>query len=605
MSYVINRFSGQQLVVLEDGTLDTSTSIGLLGRNYVGYGEVQNENFLFLMENFANDSPPARPLSGQTWFNTFTNSLNVYTGDEWAPVGTAIVDTTEPTGFDGGLWYKSTTDQLFVYKDGLWRLVGPEAVEGAGTTRLRAKNLLDSDNVNHAVLELLVNGTTLAICVNEQFVINPLNYIPGFDDELKPGINVSSLKNLVGSLVGNADSASILSPGRTINGVFFDGANDITIKSSTTNILTRGTYLTGLNFDGSTATTWSVDATSDNIIGKVVARDSQGDFSAGTITANLVGNLSGNVTSLGTSTFNIVQANEFVGATLSGNAFTATKFQTARTINGVLFDGTENINIPVPGSSITGTVLASNIVETSITTLSTLVNLDVSSAGAFTIGGPTVSTAPFVASLETGVTPVLQSNTGTLKLQVNDISQPNLKTDVSLVNSAQALTLGGTSAPSMIPKTDGVSNLGISTRKWNNVYANLFVGTATQAQYADLAENYVADTDYAPGTVLEFGGEFEVTLAQDGTKAIAGIVSTDPAYLMNSHCEGNHVVAVALQGRVPCKVRGKIKKGDMLVSAGNGFARPDQNPTIGTVIGKALQDFEGTDGIIEVVVGRI
>ncbi len=605
MSYVINRFSGQQLVVLEDGTLDTSTSIGLLGRNYVGYGEVQNENFLFLMENFANDSPPARPLSGQTWFNTFTKSLNVYTGDEWAPVGTAIVDTTEPTGFDGGLWYKSTTDQLFVYKDGLWRLVGPEAVEGAGTTRLRAKNLLDSDNINHAVLELLVNGTTLAICSDDQFVINPLNYIPGFDDELKPGINISSLKNVVGSLLGNAASASILNPGRTINGVFFDGANDIVIKSSTTNVLTKGTYLTGANFDGSTATTWSVDATPDNIIGKVVARDSQGDFSAGTITANLVGNVTGNVSSTGTSTFNIVQANEFVGATLSGNAFTATKLQTARTINGVLFDGSENINVPVPGTNITGTVLASNIVETSITTLSTLLNLDVSSAGVFTIGGPSAATAPFVASLETGVTPVLQSNTGTIKIQVNDISQPNLKTDVSLINSAQALTLGGLSAPSMIPKTDSVSNLGISTRKWNNVYANYFVGTATSAQYADLAENYIADADYAPGTVLEFGGNFEVTIAQDGTKAVAGVVSTNPAHLMNSNCEGDHVVAVALQGRVPCKVRGNIKKGDMLVSAGGGYARPERNPSIGAVIGKALQDFTGTEGIIEVVVGRI
>ncbi len=605
MSYVINRFSGQQLVVLEDGTLDTSTSIGLLGRNYVGYGEVQNENFLFLLENFSNDTPPSRPLSGQTWFNTFTKSLNVYTGDDWAPVGTAIVDTTEPTGFDGGLWYKSTTDQLFVYRDGLWRLVGPEAVEGAGTTRLRAKNLLDSDNINHAVLELLVNGATLAICTNEQFVINPLNFIPGFDDELKPGINLSSLKSLVGNLTGNADSASILSPGRTINGVFFDGANDITIKSSTTNILTRGTYLTGSNFDGSSPTTWSVDATPNNIIGKVVARDSSGNFDAGTITANLVGNVSGNITSIGTSTFNVVQANEFVGATLSGNAFTATKLQTARTINGVLFDGSENINVSVPGSNVTGTTLATNIVESSLTSVSTLNNLDVSSSGVFTIGGPSGINAPFVASLEAGVTPVLQSTTGTLKLQVNDISQPNLKTDVSLVNSAQALTLGGASAPSMIPKTNGVSNLGLTTRKWNNVYANFFVGTATQAQYADLAENYIADGEYVPGTVLEFGGDFEVTLAQDGTRAIAGVVSTNPAYLMNSHCEGNHVVAVALQGRVPCKVKGKIKKGDMLVSAGNGFARQEQNPAIGTVIGKSLQDFDGAEGIIEVVVGRI
>ena len=605
MSYVINRFSGQQLVVLEDGTLDTSTSIGLLGRNYVGYGEVQNENFLFLMENFANDTPPARPLSGQTWFNTFTKSLNVYTGDEWGPVGTAIVDTTEPTGFDGGLWYKSTTDQLFVYKDGLWRLVGPEAVEGAGTTRLRARSLLDSDNVNHAVLELVVNGATLAICTNEQFVINLSNYMEGFDDELKPGINISSLKNVIGNLVGNADTASRLSPGRTINGIFFDGANDIVIKSSTTNILTRGTYLTGSNFDGSAATTWAVDATPDNVIGKVVARDSQGNFSAGTITANLVGNLSGNVTSVGTSTFNIVQANEFVGATLSGNAFTATKLQTPRTINGVLFDGSENINVPVPGTSITGTTLASNIVETSITTLSTLINLDISSAGVFTIGGPSASTAPFVASLETGVTPVLQSTTGTLKLQVNDLSQPNLKTDVSLVNSSQALTLGGSSAPSMIPKTDGVLNLGISTRKWNNVYANYFVGTATSAQYADLAEKYVSDVEYEAGTVLEFGGEFEVTLATSETTRVAGVVSTNPAYLMNTDCAGEYTIALALQGRVPCKVKGKIKKGDMLVSAGNGFASASQNPKLGSIIGKALQDFDGLEGIIEVVVGRI
>lgn len=605
MSYVINRFSGQQLVVLEDGTLDTSTSIGLLGRNYVGYGEVQNENFLFLLENFSNDTPPSRPLSGQTWFNTFTKSLNVYTGDDWAPVGTAIVDSTEPTGFDGGLWYKSTTDQLFVYKDGFWRLVGPEAVEGAGTTRLRAKNLLDSDNINHAVLELLVNGSTLAICTNEQFVINPLNFIPGFDDELKPGINLSSLKSLVGNLTGNADSASILTPGRLINGVFFDGANDITIKSSTTNILTRGTYLTGTNFDGSSSTTWSVDATPNNIIGKVVARDSSGNFEAGTITANLIGNVSGNVTSIGTSTFNIVQANEFVGATLSGNAFTATKLQTPRTINGVLFDGSENINVPVPGASVTGTTLATNIVESSLTSVSTLNNLDVSSSGVFTIGGPSGISAPFVASLETGVTPVLQSTTGTLKLQVNDISQPNLKTDVSLVNSSQALTLGGINAPAVIPKTDSVLNLGISTRKWNNVYANFFVGTATSAQYADLAEKYVADNNYESGTVLEFGGDFEVTLASNATNKVAGVVSTNPAYLMNSDCFGKYTSTIALQGRVPCKVTGIVKKGDMMISAGNGYAKSCANPLIGTVIGKALQDFHGNEGTIEIAVGRI
>ena len=120
-----------------------------------------------------------------------------------------------------------------------------------------------------------------------------------------------------------------------------------------------------------------------------------------------------------------------------------------------------------------------------------------------------------------------------------------------------------------------------------------------------MAENYVADAHYEPGTVVAFGGEFEVTAAEDGTRAVAGIVSTNPAYLMNSECQGTYVVALALQGRVPCKVRGKIRKGDILVSGGDGFARPSMSPQLGTVVGKALEDFDGVQGVIEVAAGRM
>lgn len=129
-------------------------------------------------------------------------------------------------------------------------------------------------------------------------------------------------------------------------------------------------------------------------------------------------------------------------------------------------------------------------------------------------------------------------------------------------------------------------------------------GATFQATYADLAEYYVADAQYAPGTVLEFGGAHEVTLAEDETARVAGVVSTNPAYGMNANCKGEHVVALALQGRVPCKVRGVIHKGDMLVSGGGGYARPTHSPKLGTIIGKALQDFSG-DGVIEVAVGRL
>ena len=133
---------------------------------------------------------------------------------------------------------------------------------------------------------------------------------------------------------------------------------------------------------------------------------------------------------------------------------------------------------------------------------------------------------------------------------------------------------------------------------------SLSAGSRLNATFADLAEYYEADNQYEAGTVLAFGGDKEVTLAEDNTTKVAGVVSTNPAYVMNSSCEGEHIVALALQGRVPCKVRGKISKGDMLVSGGNGFARPFLFPILGTVIGKALENFEG-EGVIEVAVSRL
>jgi hypothetical protein len=140
MPYIINKYNGTELVVLQDGTLDTSTSIGLLGRNYVGYGEVQNENFLFLLENFAGTNPPARPLEGQTWYDSVANKLNTYDGTNWTPVGAATASETTPENpTEGALWYKISTKQLYVYSNTKgWILVGPEGVSGFGATQVKA-----------------------------------------------------------------------------------------------------------------------------------------------------------------------------------------------------------------------------------------------------------------------------------------------------------------------------------------------------------------------------------------------------------------------------------------------------------------------------------
>lgn len=696
MAYLINRYDGTELVVLEDGTLDTTTSIGLLGRNYTGYGEVQNENFLHLLENFANGEPPTRPLSGQVWYDTSNKTLNVYDGNVWAPVGSAAFSTTEPEGYDGSLWYKTTTDQLYVYDTGVWKLIGPEAVEGFGPTKIRSRQIFDTTGIGHAILEIIADDLTIAIASADSFTPGEINLLPGFPT-ITGGFNVTNYRSFIGNVVGNASSAGKLEPGRNINGVFFNGENNITIKASTTANLTAGEYLNGSNFDGSSATTWSVDATPSNLIGTVVARDSAGDFSAGTITADLVGNVQGDVVSAGTSTFNTVVAAEFIGATLTGNAFTATKLATPRNINGVAFDGSQNITVPAASNTLTGTSLASNVVSSALTTLGTLSYINLSDGGSINVGNPG-GTAPLKIYLDS-TTPTIRSTTGTLNLDLGS-SGP----DISFINAATALLQGAENTATLVPSGTAV-NLGTASSGFNKVYAasyygtdlragslypstggstitangnfvvtgnftvqgttttvssteveivdktltlaygsansssangagifvaganasfvyassgdkwvankdidvgaSSFIGTATSARYADLAEKYLSDAEYEAGTVLEFGGDHEVTLAEDESRRVAGVVSSNPAYLMNSELQGKHVVAIALQGRVPCKVRGTIRKGDMLVSGGDGYARPATDPKIGTIIGKSLEDFDGISGTIEVVVGRI
>jgi hypothetical protein len=135
----------------------------------------------------------------------------------------------------------------------------------------------------------------------------------------------------------------------------------------------------------------------------------------------------------------------------------------------------------------------------------------------------------------------------------------------------------------------------------------VYNGTATSARYADLAENYQADSQYEPGTVLVFGGVNEVTVTDvKGDTRVAGVVSTNPAHLMNADLSGDNVVALGLTGRVPCKVVGKVKKGDILVtSAKPGYATVNNTPAPGTIVGKAVEDKDDfNEGVIEVVVGR-
>lgn len=153
--------------------------------------------------------------------------------------------------------------------------------------------------------------------------------------------------------------------------------------------------------------------------------------------------------------------------------------------------------------------------------------------------------------------------------------------------------------------SNGVSNIGNSTTYFNTVFAK-----ATSAQYADVAEKYIADAEYLPGTVMEIGGSNEVTMSQTfATPKICGVISTNPALIMNAGQSHEFSVMVALAGRVPCNVVGKIHKGDLVCASdlpGVATALPADRYSPGAVIGKSLEDYDSDQvGTIEVLVGRL
>jgi hypothetical protein len=477
MAYIINKFSGEQLIVLEDGTIDTSTSLGLVGRNYVGYGETQNENFVYLLENFAGDSPPQRPLVGQLWFDTDTKLANIYDGVNWNPIGVKLSETDPVDPNAGSLWLDTRSDQLKIYNGAEWGLVGPEAAVGFGITRARSTVLDDTLGDPHPVIFFEIDNVVVAIVSSESFVINSSNTVPGFANSLSAGITMAAGYGIEGNLIGNASSANKLFTAKLINGVPFDGQTDIIVKASTTNKLVKGTYILGSDFDGSATTTWSVDATSANQIGKVVARNSTGGFAAGIITADLVGNVTGNVTATsGTSIFDTVQATVFVGATLTGNANSATRLATPRQINGVTFNGTADITVPAAAATLTGNTLNSTVTQSSLVSVGTLNSLFVSDTGI------SIGSAGTLKFLVEGARPTLRSTSGILNFDMG-ISGP----DVSFVDSATSLSLGGPNAPAIIG--DNTTNLGINGYKFNNIYANNLFGNADTATSAITATN--------------------------------------------------------------------------------------------------------------------
>jgi hypothetical protein len=361
-----------------------------------------------------------------------------------------------------------------------------------------------------------------------------------------------------------------------------------------------------------------------------------------------------NITSVGTLTALTVTGNTTSGNLLTGGLVSATGGVTAASFTGngralTSIDASNLDNGTVPSARLTGSYSISVTSATTAGTVTTAAQPNITSVGTLSsvsvtgnVQGGNLRTAGLVSAtggvtaasftgngraltsidagnLDIGTLPsarlsgtytITVSGAATTAGTVTTAAQPN----ITSVGTLTALTVtgnitggnlitAGLVSLSSIAKTgsNGVGNIGSSSNQFDTAFVK-----ATSAQYADLAEMYSADKNYQPGTVLDFGGSEEVTLSvNDNSSRIAGVVSTQPAYLMNSHIEVAHPVSLALIGRVPCLVKGPIQKGDMLVSAGDGRARAQERPEPGTVIGKALENFSGDIGVIEVVVGKL
>lgn len=496
MAYTVNKTDTSATpnsYTVQDSILNNQTDISLIGKGYAGYGEVVAENFLHLLENFADQTAPSKPITGQLWYDKTENRLKVYTGTTFSPTGGARYESDAPSGqVAGDIWIDSDTQQMYFYNGSSNILVGPPSSTGT-TNGLTFETIKDSTDADQNITNVYNDGTRIAIISEDSFT--PKSALSGFAT-ITAGINLSTAVS-DNKFTGTATDADALG-GIAAANYLRSNANDTT--SGTLGIVNDSGLTVGSDNDFKI----TVDATGAVISNVVVDTNITFKVNDGGTTATVM---------------TIDGATSRVGI---GTTSPSTTLQVSGTTTATLFSG------PLSGN-VTGNITSSGT--------SSFVNL---------------------------------TATGTLTTR------------------------------NIVPEADATYNIGTSLLGYNTVYAK-----ATSAQYADLAEIYTSDHQYEPGTVVVFGGQKEVTISQfkyDTT--VAGVVSTKPAYLMNDKEQG---VAVALVGKVPCKVEGIIKKGQLLTTSGAtaGHATKAIDPKIGSIIGKALENHDSADtGVIFISVGK-
>ena len=459
MAYVINLTNGTQLATVEDGTIDQSTSLKLVGKNYAGYGEIQNENFVHLLENFSSANQPAGPLSGQIWFDSSLRKLKFYDGTKFRTTGGAEIASAQPVGLTtGDFWWDTDNNQLYAQNaDGGFVLIGPQSI-GDTVSAMVTAQVRDDTQVNRTVIKGTVDDGVVFIVSNAEFTIDttdPANTITGFD-VVRQGL---TLRNTTSGVSGVTSSAHRF----------------------------HGTATNAERLGGTLATDFALAGAAN--------------FS---------------------SVVRLADTGLTVGAANDLHIF----IDTAGAGNEAVIENTT-------GQKIRFKVKSS--------------------------GGVTTETFHVQA---TGLIP---TTTATYDIGDSNYKWRNMYATSfnGLATQAIALQVGSNYRTGDVNATNNTVAVRDSS---GNISANVFNGVSTSARYADLAEKYTTDQEYPVGTAMCVGGEAETTAAKTSSHCI-GVISAQPAYLMNSEAEGQ---AIGLKGRVPVRVKGIVAKGDPIYAWEDG-----------------------------------
>ena len=524
MAYSVDTYSGGRTFIVEDGTVNNELDVRLVGKNFSGYGEIQNENVLHLLENFAGLNSPAKPINGQIWFDSSIKKLRFWDSStsKWKTAGGIESSSSAPSGLAvGDLWWDERNKQLYAYDGNTYTLIGPQSVPGIGTTEMKVLTVTDTDSNTHAIIAAYVNGKVMYVISDSlAFTLNgPSKVVLGSSTEFSttefntiyPGITMIGTSLGGVSLPDNEDAIS------TSNGIIWGTASSAAgLVGPDNSILDYNSFL-------------SADTELGNFNEQVNFSDE----------GYLLGN---NNQLLVRISENPLEANTPIFKNQVGNTL---KFQT--TVSGV---GTKT-----PLTLVANDILPSENISTDLG--STALKFKNVYANKFYGDGSEITNLS--ADSFSGII-TADKLTGLYNIDITGSS--------ASATNADKLKLGSIYVSSAIgsPST-GPGNTIVARDVDGNVNAVLFQGTATSALFADLAEKYLADAEYEVGTVVSVGGDAEVTACTLGDRAF-GAVSANPAFKMNDGLVGG--TYIALKGRVPVKVIGPVKKGDALIANNNG-----------------------------------